>query len=282
MPRHWFQYGYPRGTSSTSSRYTSPPEVKAYDSCLALDLASLDWKDGHINCGFVEDTLWHKAEGSDKGFAVVKPSFNLQHQVKKSLSRVECHVTFSQAPKEQFHGVHRCWPSALRGSPNTEQISKGLDLTPAAEGMGFGGSLGGMHVNKEKTDQSNWVFTSQRRVSDSTTGGRYDTVVLGWEARCGNDYVSFSGRELYAATVLACSEGDLILQTKLTASRPQVEPRLRVSRTSKRDVTKSVRVRMTTVRSQNDPKNHDQEAMEWADNRNDEAVPKGNLDGQIP
>lgn len=276
MLRHWAQYGHPKGTPSTSS-----PEIKAYGSCLDLDLASLDWKDGHVNCGFVEDTLWYKTSGSDKGVAVVKLSFDLKHRVKKRLSRVECHVTFSQASGKQFHSVHRCWPSALRGSPNTEQVSKGLDLAPTAEGMGFGGSIGGVHVNKEKTDQSNWVFTSQRRVSDPASGGRYDMVVLGWEARYGNDYVSFSGRELYSATVLACSEGDLIVNTTLTAKRPQKKSRFRVSRTSRKDVAASVQITMTTGASDNTLDAHGEEAETWADKKNQKAIPKGSVESQV-
>jgi hypothetical protein len=279
MPRYWSQFGHPKDTPSTS-----PPDIKTYDSCLNLNLASLDWKDGHANCGFAADTLWYKADKSHKageGVAVVKLSFNLDHRVKKRLSRVECHVTFSQASREQFHGVHRCWPSTLRGSPNTEQVSKGLDLAPAAEGMGFGGSIGGMHVNKEKTDQSNWVFTSQRRVSDSATAARYDMVVLCWESRCGNDYVSFSGRELYAATVLACAEGDLILSARLIAKRSRNVPNLRVSHSSKKDATASVQITMTTGASDDDLDTHGKEAMSWADARNDEAIPKGNLESRL-
>jgi hypothetical protein len=279
MARYWSQFGRPKDKSSTI-----PTAIKTYDSCLNLNLASLDWKDGHANCGFAADTLWYKADKSHEageGVAVVKLSFNLDHRVKKHLSRVECHLTFSQAPREQFHGVHRCWPSTLRGSPNTEQVSKGLDLTPAAEGMGFGGSIGGMHVNKEKTDQSNWVFTSQRRVSDSATAARYDMVVLCWESRCGNDYVSFSGRELYAATVLACAEGDLILSARLIAKRSQNVPNLRVSLASKKDATASVQITMTTGASDDDLDTHGRKAMEWADNRNDEAIPKGNLKSRL-
>jgi hypothetical protein len=157
-------------------------------------------------------------------------------------------------------------------------MSKGLDLTPAIEGMGIGGSLGGMHLNAERTDQSNWVFTSQRRVSDPSTGGRYDMVVLGWEARCGNDYVSFSGRELYTATVLACAEGDLIMNTRLTVKRTQNEPQLRVSRTSKKDVTTTIQIAMTTGASNNDLETHGKEAMSWADDSNDAAVPTSNLE----
>jgi hypothetical protein len=279
MPRSWSQFGRPKDKPSTI-----PTAIKTYDSCLNLNLASLDWKDGHANCGFAADTLWYEADKSHKageGIAVVKLSFNLDHKVKKRLSRVECHVTFFQAPKEQFHGVHRCWPSTLRGTPNTEQVSKGFDLTPAVEAMGVSGSIGGMHVNKEKTDQSNWVFTSQRRVSDPETAARYDTAVLCWESRCGNDYVSFSGREIYAATVLACAEGNLILNTRLTAKRSQNVPNLRVSRTLKKDATASVQITMTTGTSSNDRDTHGKEAMEWADSRNDEAIPKGNLDYRL-
>ena len=273
MPRHWFQFGRPK------EKTTSPPEIKICDSSLNLNLASLDWKDGHVNCGFADDTLWYRADECHRvgeGISVVKLSFNLNHRVKKSLSRVECHVTFSQAPGKQFHSVHRCWPSVLQGSPNIETVSKGIDLTPAVEAMGIGGSLGGMHVNTEKTDQSSWVFTSQRRVNDPMTGGRYDTVVLGWEARGRNDYVSFSGRGLYTATVLACAEGDLILNTRLTVKRTQNEPQLRVSRTSKKVATASVQIAMTTGVSDNGPDTHGREAMEWANNRNEEAIPKGN------
>ena len=98
MPRHWFQYGRPRGTPNTSS-----PEVKAYDSCLDLDLASLEWKDGHINCGFVDDTLWYKADGSDKGSAVVKLSFNLKHKVKKKSEQ-------SRMPRNLLPGTQRTVP----------------------------------------------------------------------------------------------------------------------------------------------------------------------------
>lgn len=279
MPRYWSQFGRPKDTPSTS-----PPDIKTYDSCLNLNLASLDWKDGHANCGFAADTVWHEADNSHsagEGVAVVKLEFSLNHKVKKSLSRVECHVTFSQAPGTRFHSVHRCWPSVLRGSPNTETVSKGLDLTPAVEAMGISASIGGMHVDKEKTDQSNWVFTSQRRVSDSATAARYDTAVLCWESRCGNDYVSFSGRELYAATVLACGEGDLILSTRLTAKRSQNELRFRVSRTSRKDVTASIQITMTTGASKNTIDTHGEEAMSWADNRNYEAIPKGDLEFRL-
>jgi hypothetical protein len=273
MPRHWFQFGRPK------EKTTSPPEIKICDSSLNLNLASLDWKDGHVNCGFADDTLWYKVDESHRvgeGISVVKLSLNLNHRVKKSMSRVECHVTFSQAPGKQFHSVHRCWPSSLRGSPNTEAKSKGVDFTPAVEAVGISGSLGGMHLNAERTDQSHWIFTSQRRVSDPLRGGRYDMVVLGWEAGCENDYVSFSGRELYTATVLACAEGDLILNTRLTAKRTQNEPQFRVSRTSQKVATTSIQIAMTTGASDKDPDTHGREAMEWADNRNDEAVPKGN------
>jgi len=98
-------------------------------------------------------------------------------------------------------------------------------------------------------------------------------VVLGWEARCGNDYVSFSGRELYTATVLACAEGDLIMNTRLTVKRTQNEPQLRVSRTSKKDVTTTIQIAMTTGASNNDLETHGKEAMSWAADSNDAAVP---------
>jgi hypothetical protein len=278
MPRYWPQFGRPKDNPSTS-----PPGINTYDSSLNLNLASLNWKDGHANCGFAADTLWYRAEQSHKageGVAVVKLILNIHHRVQKSLSRVECHVTFSQAPGQRFHSVHRCWPPVMRGTLNTEQVSRGFNFAPAVEAMGFGLTLGGAHLNTERTNQSNWVFTSQSRVSDPLTGGRYDTVVLDWEARCRNDHVSFSGRELYTATILGCAEGDLILNTRLAVKRTHNEPQMRVSRTSKKVATASVQITMTPTASDDDLGTHIREAMSWADDSNREAIPIGNLESR--
>jgi hypothetical protein len=278
MPRYWPQFGRPKDTPSIN-----PPVIQTYESSFNLSLASLKWRNGHVDCGFADDTLWYKAgrpHRAGEGVAVVKLSFRLHHRVMRSLSRVECHVTFSQAPGKRFHSVHRCWPSVLRGSLNTEQVSRALDFTPAVDVMGIGASLGGVHLNTERTNQSNWVFTSQSRVSDPPTGGRYDTVVLGWEALGRNDYVSFSGRDLYTATVLSCAEGDLILNTRLAVKRTHNEPQMRVSRTSKKVATASVQITMRAAASDDDLGTHVREAMSWADDRNREAIPIGNLENR--
>jgi hypothetical protein len=117
-------------------------------------LAKLDWRDGHVNCGLADDTLWYKADESGHDFAVVKLSFNLNHKAQNRSRKVECYVNFSMESEEHFQGVHRCWP-ALVGIPNTQQVSEGLDVDPNVDGGGVSASVAKAYKNKEKTRQSN-------------------------------------------------------------------------------------------------------------------------------
>jgi hypothetical protein len=177
--------------------------------------------------------------------------------------------------------VHRCEPSTLDGVPNTQQVRKGGELNPAVDGMGVSASIGDLHKEKETPHQSIWVFTAQSRpsVPAAGTGAMNDTLVLDWGARCENDRVSFAGRALYAATVLDCGEGDLILNTMLTARRSQYTPQLPdLPHAIKKSEPSSIVITMTTGRSANDLETHGDEAETWANKKNQKAVPKGSIE----
>jgi len=284
--RFWGQYGKTKQSSSPDQGNQEDeggqPKPTRWEFCRGLSLVTLDSGKAHANCGFEEDTLWYKADKAYKGVAVVKLSLNLNHRAEEGFSSVECLITFSQDPTHHFHSVHRCVPSTSNGVSNQQQVRKGGGLNPTFEGAGFGASAGELHKEKETTRQSTWVFNSQSRPSGTAagTGAMNDTLVLDWTAPCKNDRVSFAGRKLYAATLLDCSRGDLILNTTLTAKRSRDMPQLpglpHASR--RKPVISSIVVPMTTGTSDNNLYRHGIDAKSWADGWNEDAVPTGNLE----
>lgn len=211
---HFYSFGRPKSTvPSLDSRVVHSPTK--LDSCVSSSLVSSDSKYAYIDCGFTHDTIWHGEDlVSSSGVAAVKFHLHTRHKTDRHLHRVECSLTFSQPDGKQFHSVHRCWPS-LRGVPNLRQVNNALEFAPAVSAGGVDVSLGGASREIAKSMQSNWTVTTQQRQSEGQAGKRYDMVAVVWDALDANDQISWSDRKLYAAAVLRCAKGDLVVTSLL-------------------------------------------------------------------
>jgi hypothetical protein len=158
-----------------------------------------------------EDLAAQENFATQRGLAALKLSIHAADLGPKPLHRLEHVFTFSQTAEDKFHSIHRCWPSALRGTPNFTEQENEVTLDPSAPTPLGDARLGGWRHRTQRSEQSNWTVGSQRRPSRGTAGGRYDEFSVYWAALQANDLTTWASRPLYSSAVLRCGLGPLTI-----------------------------------------------------------------------
>jgi len=217
MRRFWSAYGSPKNPDNLKSVQETP----FIAACANRELESLYLGGDNVTVIFDDDTTWYDTTNPDRGLAVVKLLLYITLRDTHKQGPIGCDITFSSVTDDHFDSIVSCWPGPkpLGGQLNNKGKSRDVEAKPSGEGMGFGGSVGGMNRHTEEQVQSNWSFRS-RFYSSKGQGRSCDTLALTLLAPRRNDRVSFGGRALYAAAILGCHHSDL--EVRITGRRAEI------------------------------------------------------------
>lgn len=141
---------------------------------------------------------------AQRGLAALKLRIHATDQRPKPLHRIEHVFRFSQTRDDQFHSIHRCWPSALRGTPSFTEQENEAAFDPSVPTPFGNFRLIKLLRRTRRSEQSNWTVGSQRRPSKGMAGGRYDEFAVYWAALQANDLTTWANRPLYSSAILRC------------------------------------------------------------------------------
>jgi hypothetical protein len=143
---------------------------------------------------------------------------------KRPLTRVQCQIRFSQTTYSDIR-VHECWPESITGEQSFTQISRGFQANPSVEASGVAFTVGEAHCNTEETRPSAWKFVARPSPSSGEIGSWQDVVTLDWRAPEKSDHAIWAMRRMYAAAVLVCLEGNLVIEASIQKDLVKPHPR---------------------------------------------------------